>query len=381
MKNEKIGTKIPLGELNLCEKIRGQISGIDMNFAIKLFDPHPFQKDYEMAYKRFVQEAQFLFELRHPHITPIYGIGEYEDKPYIIMEYFEGLNLNQVKDKFGSPNPQKILNFIESIVDAIGYAHKCKIIHRDIKPSNLLTKKGDARVLDFGIAKILDPSGERLTRTGGTIMGDTFSAPEFIDNPKKIDHRCDIYSLGACWFWLLTGCSPKGVNWEDAIRKNSDVTQEYESVILRCLNQVELRYQSMDELISNVKLLRTGHKPELSEKEIGDNDLRLIIIIANNFLLNDEGVGIYQIEQEIRDSIPRILLGISIRKLIRLQLISKCKLIDHEYNNEEYKGLELTESGMKWIDKNQNRIEEFIKEDNQKKLPHQDIVENDDIPF
>jgi serine/threonine protein kinase len=67
------------------------------------------------------------------------------------------------------------------LTDALGYAHENQIVHREVKPSNLMTLQGDARVLDFGLATVLDPSGERLTRTGGTAVGDAFSAPELLE--------------------------------------------------------------------------------------------------------------------------------------------------------------------------------------------------------
>ena len=156
----------------------------------------------------FLREANLLFRFRHARIVPIYGVGEHDGKPYILMEFFPGHNLVQARESFGIPDAQAILPFIEFAAEALGYAHSLDVVHRDIKPTNLMTIRGDARVLDFGIAALLDPKGQRFTRASAAIAGDAFSAPELTDNPMLVDPRCDLYSLGACWFWLLKRIAP-----------------------------------------------------------------------------------------------------------------------------------------------------------------------------
>jgi serine/threonine protein kinase len=140
-----------------------------MSSPLSSLIPPPFNSADGKVRERFIQEAEILIKLRHPYITPIYGIGEFDGRPYILMEYFPGLNLQGARQKFGSPNPSKVLPFIEYVGSALEHAHSQNIIHRDIKPTNLLTTRGDARVVDFGIAYVMDP--ERTTRlTIGVVL-------------------------------------------------------------------------------------------------------------------------------------------------------------------------------------------------------------------
>ena len=101
----------------------------DRGFAIKLLDPSPFQSGREKAEARFIREAEILMDLRHPNITPIYGVGIYEGRPYILMEYFDGCNLNKARDLAASATPATFLGFVEFTALALGHAHQ-----KDVNP-------------------------------------------------------------------------------------------------------------------------------------------------------------------------------------------------------------------------------------------------------
>ena len=357
------GTKIPLGEITI-GKLLGEggfgivheatITGIKFNFAIKFLDPSPFNSDPAAARARFFHEAEVLFKLRHPRIVAIYGLGEHEGRPFILMERFFGLDLHQARESGGTPDPEAVLPFFGFMADALGHAHSKDVVHRDIKPRNLMTIRGDGRVLDFGIAALIDPDGSRLTRTGGTCVGDAFSAPELIENPRLRDPRCDVYSLGACWFWLLTGKVPKGLNWEAALRSTVTVSRDYERVLLRCLDQPDARYATMGELASEIRALRAGEMPRASEDALTDEDVLVLGVIASACPTPLEVASFYHVEQELKGATTRLALGVAYRRLVRFKLIATATDTDH--NGNESMVLRLSSQGEQWTESNQKRI-------------------------
>ena len=268
------------------EVYKARLAPFGQDFAVKFLDPSPFHNHPEKAHERFVKEAEILMALRHQYIVPIYGVGEHEGRPYILMEYFDGYNLCAAREKSGAPSPRVVLSFVERVAEGLGYAHQRGVVHRDIKPSNLLTRQGDARVIDFGIAKIMDPEGVRFTETGGTPVGDAYAAPELIADPRLIDPRCDVYSLGACWFWLLTGTTPQGRNWEAALRAVDQMEPQYEQVLLKALDRMEARYQTMGELVADVQALRSDANPRAnSAGELDDNAALVLGVLFEAFSL------------------------------------------------------------------------------------------------
>lgn len=378
---------VPLGTLTLGDYIgrggygevyKARLEKFDQDFAIKLLDPSPFHSDLDKVKERFIMEAKILMNLRHPNIIPIYGVGEHEGRPYILMEYFEGFNLNDARTA-GTPNPNKVLDFIEYVANALGHAHNKNIIHRDIKPSNLLTRRGDARVVDFGISHILDPEGTRFTETGNTPVGDAYAAPELIDNPRLVDPRCDIYSLGACWFWLLTGTTPRGRNWEAALRHINDMEQSYENVLLKTLEQIDVRYQTMNALIKDVKALKLDGNPDADgDGELDDDTATMIGVIFENYIPESEPISTYRLEQELSGHLTRFAFSISLVKLRRRNLIENKTV--QVWNDEPWDGLILTDDGQDWVEENRHRVEQLLdnKQVKENKVPDEF---DDDIPF
>jgi serine/threonine protein kinase len=175
--------------------------------AIKMLHPHLVRDPGIRA--RFKNEATLLARLQHRNIVTLYDYVEEDDALFLIMEYVEGRDLDDlVRNEYG-PFPTHLLKTVfEQVLDALGYAHSQKVIHRDIKPSNfILTNEGVIKVLDFGIAKIFGDSDHNLTKTG-TRMGTVFyMSPEQVRGEKP-DERSDIYSLGMMLFNLATGQLP-----------------------------------------------------------------------------------------------------------------------------------------------------------------------------
>ena len=179
----------------------------EVAFKIIQTDAFPTQSLDRML-ARFKREAQTLAKLQHSNIVGIIDYGEYEQTPYLVMEYLPGGSLKQI---LGKALPFKeAASLLLPIADALAHAHKQGIIHRDIKPSNILfSVSRDPMLTDFGIAKLIEDADENhtLTGTGVGIGTPEYMAPEQ-GLGKPIDGRADIYSLGIIFYELITGQNP-----------------------------------------------------------------------------------------------------------------------------------------------------------------------------
>ncbi|MDL1901266.1 hypothetical protein FBR02_10895 [Anaerolineae bacterium CFX9] len=160
--------------------------------------------------ERFQREARLIAKLEHPHLLPVYDYDGSHDPPYIVMRYLEGGTLKDVLDR--GPLPLTDTMFIlRQISSALDYAHRQGVIHRDIKPSNIMIDvDGNAFLTDFGIARSArrSESGLELTQTGFTVGTPGYMSPEQGMGQENIDHRTDIYALGAMVFHMITGRLP-----------------------------------------------------------------------------------------------------------------------------------------------------------------------------
>lgn len=184
---------------------------LERKVAIKVLNPL-LTKDSQFT-ERFRHEAKVQASLIHSNIVTLYNYFFEQDHYCMVMEYIEGVTLKQLITNTGPMPEQKAVWILNQMLDAVGYAHKKGIIHRDIKPSNVLvTSDNTVKILDFGIAKILQDKG--MTKTG-TKMGTIFyMSPEQIIAVKDIDNRTDIYSLGVTFYEMLSGKVPFNVDTE-----------------------------------------------------------------------------------------------------------------------------------------------------------------------
>lgn len=167
----------------------------------------------ELAHKprrveRFLREARLGARLSHPNLVSVQDVGTSEcGLNYMVMEYVEGVNLQELIQAEGPRDPVEALRIVTEVAKALRVLHENGVIHRDVKAENVvMTPAGQVKLIDFGLAKDL-ADGDQLTLPGALIGTPVYMAPE-IGRVREVDHRVDIYSLGLTWYCLLTGEQP-----------------------------------------------------------------------------------------------------------------------------------------------------------------------------
>ncbi|MCB0167775.1 MAG: serine/threonine protein kinase [Anaerolineae bacterium] len=194
-----------LGTGGMANVYKAYQPSVDRYVAVKVLTRLP-TKEYEIFTSRFMQEAQVVAKLEHPHILPVYDFGETEDYLYLVMRL---VNAGTLWDRFhGQPFPVELIrHIITQVGDALDYAHTQGIVHRDVKPKNILMDDRDNCLLtDFGIAKVMQ-TDLSLTQFGTTLGTPTYMSPEQIQG-EPLDGRSDVYALGVILFQLATGHLP-----------------------------------------------------------------------------------------------------------------------------------------------------------------------------
>ena len=221
----------------------------------------------EVDKSRFLQEAQAAAGLNHNNICTVYGVDEHDGHLFISMEYIEGGTL---REKLPYAKADDAITVAMQIGEALQEAHSKGIVHRDIKADNvMLTSKGQTKVMDFGLAKL--KGSLKLTRTSSTVGTLAYMAPEQIQGGDA-DSRGDIFSFGVLLFEMLTGKLPFRGEHEAAImysivneepqpveQFNKNVPSGLTQILKRALEKnPDTRYQSMQELVNDLSLLRGG---------------------------------------------------------------------------------------------------------------------------
>jgi tRNA A-37 threonylcarbamoyl transferase component Bud32 len=206
--------------------------------------------------ERFAREARALARLNHPNIVAVYDSGEAGGYPFLVMEYVDGLTLRQLLQR-GKLAPEEALAIVPKICEALQFAHQKGIVHRDIKPENiLLDTAGQVKITDFGIAKVIAPGAPDHSLTGAKDVVGTphYMAPEQIEEPGKVDHRADIFSLGVVFYEMLTGELPLGKFQPPSSKVQIDV--RLDEVVLRALaKEPERRYQQVCQVKTAVETI------------------------------------------------------------------------------------------------------------------------------
>jgi hypothetical protein len=258
---------------------------LDRIVALKILPPG---NDGDPAFAdRFTREARALAKLNHPGIVTLYEFGQLPATAagapelfYFLMEFVDGVNLRQLLAT-SRVSPREALAIVPQICDALQYAHDQGIVHRDIKPENLLLdRRGQIKVADFGLAKIVNrdlPPPPATTTSTAKIVGQTdptltdagkvmgtpqYMSPEQIQHPTEVDHRADIYALGVVFYQMLTGELP-GQRIEPPSRK-VQIDVRLDEVVLRALEKKpEHRYQQASAFKTQVETIAgdTGGAP------------------------------------------------------------------------------------------------------------------------
>ncbi|MFG1708493.1 Stk1 family PASTA domain-containing Ser/Thr kinase [Nonomuraea sp. M3C6] len=199
-----------VGRGGMAEVYRARDIRLDRIVAIKtlrsdLARDHTFQA-------RFRREAQSAASLNHPAVVAVYDTGEDASEgapvPYIVMEYVDGRTLRDLLRQDRRLLPERAVELVDGILRALDYSHRGGIVHRDIKPANvMITRAGDVKVMDFGIARAMADSAATMTQTAQVIGTAQYLSPEQARG-ERVDARSDIYSTGCLLYELLTGQPP-----------------------------------------------------------------------------------------------------------------------------------------------------------------------------
>jgi serine/threonine protein kinase len=251
---------------------------IDEEVALKLLNQE-IAAD-KKTIERFKNELKFTRKISHRNVCRMYDLSEMEGTSYITMEYVPGEDLKSMIRMMGQLSPERAVSIAKQVCEGLAEAHRLGVVHRDLKPQNIMIdKEGNARIMDFGIARSLKEKG--ITGAGVMIGTPEYMPPEQVEG-EEADQRSDIYALGVILYEMLTGKVPfegdtpfsiavkqKSETPEDPREISPQIPEDLAHLILKCLEKAkEKRYRNAEELLSRLNKIGTGGVEEAKIEEI-----------------------------------------------------------------------------------------------------------------
>ncbi len=231
---------------------------------------HPEIAADQRIIKRFGNELKMARKISHKNVCRMYHLEEDAGIHYLTMEFIRGESLKDMIGMMGQLSPGQALSVVKQVCEGLAEAHKLGVVHRDLKPSNIMIdREGNARIMDFGIARSLKAKG--ITRTGTMIGTPEYMSPEQVEG-LETDQRSDLYSLGVILYEMVTGRIPfdgetpfsialkhKSEEPQDPRRVNPQIPENISRLIMRCLEKDrEKRYQTAEELLADISKIEEG---------------------------------------------------------------------------------------------------------------------------
>lgn len=278
-----------LGHGGMAEVFLAEQESLRRQVAVKVLRSELLTGSDDTMLQRFQQEAAAAAGLAHPHIVQVYMIGEHENVHYIAQEYVDGANLKEFIRKQGALTVRTGLRIMKQVADALQAANEAGIVHRDIKPENILmTRKGEVKVADFGLARLVQRDKDvNLTQVGTTMGTPLYMSPEQVSG-NELDHRSDIYSFGVTCYHLFAGRPPfmadnsVGLAMKHLNQKprpltecRSDLPIALCQVIHKMMaKDVDSRYMDAKTILKDVRqiirAMKDGTEPEVSAVDVSD---------------------------------------------------------------------------------------------------------------
>jgi serine/threonine-protein kinase len=259
---------------------------MDQRVALKLLLPEVL--DGNDAVTRFMTEARHAAKIPGENVCRILDVGLLESGfPYMAMEYLQGWSLDTILAQRRTVQPVEAARWVLEALVAVAHAHARGIVHRDLKPSNLFLATADdgrsiVKVLDFGISKSSDSAAHNITSTRGMLGSPAYVAPEHLRNPKGLDPRADLWSLGVVLYELVSGAAPFDASSlgelfvailegepEPLQRRRPDAPPGFCAVVHRCLTKrLDVRFQNAAELAAALAPFAGPEGPALADRVV-----------------------------------------------------------------------------------------------------------------
>ncbi len=282
IKGFKILEKLGRGSTGVVYKAVEEESGKIV--ALKVISPEYLSNEKHI--QRFKLEIEITASLKHPNIAQILKVGSQKELVYIVMEFIDGKDFGKLIEN-GPLEPNRAAELILQAAEVLDYIHKQGVLHRDIKPSNLLLdKNGKVWITDFGVAKLLTNPSMAITASGALLGTPSYMSPEQVSGKSySLGPNCDIYSLGAVLYSLLTARPPIcGSSPYETIQKvlyetpppprryNPKVPRPLEAICMKCLEKhPRKRYNSAAELASELRAFLEGREVKASPPSFWKN--------------------------------------------------------------------------------------------------------------